>query len=60
MLDDLVAFIRVTVGFAVALALLIAFNSTSISADERARENATMLAFGVPMHGAVRLRSSRA
>lgn len=30
------------------LALLIAFNSASISADERAREHATMYAFGVP------------
>jgi putative ABC transport system permease protein len=29
------------------LALLIAFNSASINADERARENATMLAFGL-------------
>ena len=47
--------IRLTVGFALALALLIAFNSTSISTDERARENATMLAFGVPVRGAVGL-----
>jgi putative ABC transport system permease protein len=31
------------------LALLIAFNSTSISVDERAREQATMFAFGVPV-----------
>ncbi|MFE3998668.1 ABC transporter permease [Nocardioides sp. YIM B13467] len=30
------------------LAMLIAFNSASISADERAREHATMYAFGVP------------
>lgn len=30
------------------LALLIAFNSSSISSDERAREHATMFAFGVP------------
>ena len=40
---------------ALALALLIAFNSTSISTDERARENATMLAFGVPVRGAIGL-----
>ncbi|MFN8037063.1 MAG: FtsX-like permease family protein [Acidimicrobiia bacterium] len=31
------------------LALLIAFNSTSISVDERMREQATMFAFGVPV-----------
>jgi len=31
------------------LALLIAFNSTSISVDERAREQATMFAFGLPV-----------
>ena len=31
------------------LALLIAFNSSSIGADERAREHATMFAFGVPI-----------
>jgi putative ABC transport system permease protein len=30
------------------LAILIAFNSSAISADERAREHATMFAFGVP------------
>ena len=30
------------------LAVLIAFNSSSIGADERAREHATMFAFGVP------------
>jgi putative ABC transport system permease protein len=32
------------------LALLIAFNSSSISVDERAREHATMFAFGVRRH----------
>jgi len=31
------------------LALLIAFNSTSISVDERRREHATMFAFGLPV-----------
>ena len=54
-LDDFIGVLRITVGFALALALLIAFNSTTISADERARENATMLAFGVPVRGAVGL-----
>ncbi len=47
-MDDFTGFIQVA-GFIVALlALLIAFNSTSINAEERARENATMFAFGLP------------
>jgi putative ABC transport system permease protein len=39
--------LRLIEGFALALALLIAFNSSAIGIDERRRENATMLAFGV-------------
>jgi putative ABC transport system permease protein len=35
------------------LALLIAFNSTSINADERVREHATMFAFGLPVRSAL-------
>ncbi|WP_208028717.1 FtsX-like permease family protein [Rhabdothermincola sediminis] len=35
-------------GAVLLLALMIAFNSTSISFDERAREHATMFAFGLP------------
>jgi putative ABC transport system permease protein len=54
-LDDFVGVLQLTVLFALALALLIAFNSASISADERARENATMLAFGIPVRRAVGL-----
>ena len=37
----------ITVAIAGAMALLIAFNATAINADERARENATMFAYGV-------------
>ena len=37
----------VTVLIAGAMALLIAFNATAINADERAREHATMFAYGV-------------
>ena len=37
----------ITVVIAGAMALLIAFNSTAINADERAREHATMFAYGV-------------
>jgi putative ABC transport system permease protein len=39
----------VTVLIAGAMALLIAFNASSINADERAREHATMFAYGVPV-----------
>lgn len=43
--DDI---LLITVTVAVLMALLIAFNSTAINADERAREHATMFAYGVP------------
>lgn len=54
-LDDFVGILQVIEVFALALALLIAFNSSSISIDERRRENATMLAFGIPSSRAIRL-----
>ena len=44
----------VTVAIAVTMALLIAFNSTAINADERVREHATMFACGVPVGRVVR------
>jgi putative ABC transport system permease protein len=47
-MNDFLGILKVVEVFALLLALLIAFNSTSISADERARENATMMAYGVP------------
>ena len=37
------------------LALLIAFNTASINMDERAREHATMFAFGVPLRTLLRV-----
>lgn len=40
---------------AVVLALLIAYNSTTINLDERAREMATMFAFGVRVRAALRV-----
>jgi putative ABC transport system permease protein len=46
-LDDFIGVLRVIEGFALALVLLIAFNSSSIGIDERRRENATMIAFGI-------------
>lgn len=54
-IDDFVGVLRLIEGFALALALLIAFNSSSISIDERRREDATMLAFGVSSVRALRL-----
>lgn len=46
---------QVIEGAALILALLIAFNAASISEDERARENATMLAFGIPVWTVLRM-----
>jgi putative ABC transport system permease protein len=46
-LGDFIGVLRLIEGFALALALLIAFNSSAIGIDERRRENATMLAFGI-------------
>ena len=54
-LDEFAAIIRVVVAIAVVLVLLIAFNSTAINADERAREYATMFAYGLPVRTVVRL-----
>jgi putative ABC transport system permease protein len=54
-IDDFLGVIRVIEVFVLMLALLIAFNSSSINADERAREHATMFAFGVPVPTATRL-----
>jgi putative ABC transport system permease protein len=48
-LEQFISILIVPIVIALLLALLIAFNSTSISADERVREHATMFAFGVPV-----------
>jgi putative ABC transport system permease protein len=48
-LDEILGILRIVDGALVLLAALIAFNSTSINIDERAREQATMFAFGVPL-----------
>ena len=50
--DDVLA---VTVAVALAMAVLMAYNTSAINADERARENATMFAFGVPVGRVLRL-----
>jgi putative ABC transport system permease protein len=54
-MEDFVEVLQVTEAFALALALLIAFNSSGISVEERRREYATMFAFGVPLRSAIRI-----
>lgn len=48
-LEEFTAVFRVAEAFMLLLALLIAYNATSINADERARERATLFAFGLPV-----------
>jgi putative ABC transport system permease protein len=52
-LQDFTAVFQVSALVVMLLALLIAFNSTSINADERVREHATMFAFGLPVRSAL-------
>ena len=47
-IDRFLWFIYATEAFVLLLALLVAFNSAAINADERRREHATMFAYGVP------------
>ena len=47
-LDDFLTILRITQLVTLLLAILIAVNTTSIATEERRREHATMLAFGVP------------
>jgi putative ABC transport system permease protein len=55
LLGEFVLVLRVVEGAMLLLALLIAFNSASINMDERAREHATMFAFGVPVRTVMRM-----
>jgi putative ABC transport system permease protein len=48
-IQDFSAIFQVAALVVMLLALMIAFNSTSINADERVREHATMFAFGLPV-----------
>jgi putative ABC transport system permease protein len=57
-LEDFVGVIRVIEVFILVLALLIAYNATSINADERARERATLFAFGMPVRRALALETA--
>lgn len=56
-LDDFTAVFQVIQLFILFLALLIAYNATSINADERARERATLFAFGLPLRRVVALET---
>ena len=48
-LDQFTGILNVAAGVALLLVLLIAFNTASIGTDERSREHATMMAFGLPV-----------
>lgn len=54
-MDDFGAILQVGLASMLVLALLIAFNTTSISSEERRREQATMMAFGVTVRGVLRV-----
>jgi putative ABC transport system permease protein len=47
LIDQMEGILTVIEFFVLALALLVAFNAASINVDERAREHATMFAFGM-------------
>ncbi len=48
-IDQFTGFLIITEVAVVVLAVLIAFNSTRITVEERRREHATMIAFGTPV-----------
>ena len=52
-LDEFVGVFRVLEAFILLLTLLIAYNATRIGVDERAREHATLFAFGLPVRRVV-------
>ncbi len=49
LMEEFLGVLFVAEVLALLLAFLVAFNSASLAADERAREHATMAAFGVPL-----------
>ena len=53
LVDQYLSLLAIVQYTALALALLIAFNSATIAMDERARENATMFAFGTRLRSVV-------
>jgi putative ABC transport system permease protein len=57
-LEEFTAIFRVLQIFVLLLAVLIAYNATSINADERARERATLFAFGLRLRRVVGLETA--
>jgi putative ABC transport system permease protein len=57
-LKDFTGVFQVLEGFVLVLILLIAYNATSINADERARERATLFAFGMPVRRVLGLETA--
>ena len=55
LMEEFVGVLLVAEVLALLLAFLVAFNSASIASDERSREHATMLAFGVPIRRLLRV-----
>jgi putative ABC transport system permease protein len=47
LMEQVLGLLQIVEGVVLLLALMIAFNTSSISMDERAREHATMFAFGI-------------
>jgi putative ABC transport system permease protein len=54
-MDQFMGILQFLEAMILILALLIAYNATSINMDERAREHATMMAFGVPLRTVLRM-----
>jgi putative ABC transport system permease protein len=54
-IGEILGVLQVIAGFALLLALLIAFNSASIALEARSRDHATMFAFGVRIRTALRI-----
>lgn len=57
-LDQFTGILNVAAGVALLLVLLIAFNTAAIGTDERSRENATMMAFGLPVRSVLGLATT--
>jgi len=54
LMDSMMGFLVIIEGATLLLVVLVAFNATSINAEERRREHATMLAFGMPLRTVLR------
>ena len=59
-LDQYVGILQIAAAITLLLAFLIAYNTASIGLDERRREHATMLAFGLPVRSVLELNTAEA